>query len=95
MNDASRKLQRSEVKYRRLFESAQSGILIQSFPDEAIQEAMSSHRPYRAALRVAAALAELSSNPGTLYDADVVDAALAIFREYSFEIPAPVRSAIG
>ena len=36
-------------------------------------EAMTSHRPYRAALSLEAAMDELISNKGTLYDPDVVD----------------------
>ncbi len=39
-----------------------------------VLEAMASHRPYRAALGVEAALAELRAGAGTLYDADVVAA---------------------
>jgi len=39
-----------------------------------VLEAMASHRPYRPALGVEAALAELQAGAGTLYDADVVAA---------------------
>jgi HD-GYP domain-containing protein (c-di-GMP phosphodiesterase class II) len=39
-----------------------------------VVEAMSSHRPYRAALGVEAALDELRTNAGRLYDAEVVAA---------------------
>jgi HD-GYP domain-containing protein (c-di-GMP phosphodiesterase class II) len=45
-----------------------------------VVEAMSSHRPYRAALGVEAALAEISAGAGTLYDARVVAACEQVFR---------------
>jgi putative two-component system response regulator len=44
-----------------------------------VVEAMSSHRPYRAALGVEAALAEISAGAGALYDARVVDACCEVF----------------
>ncbi|MCL4367609.1 MAG: HD domain-containing protein [Actinobacteria bacterium] len=44
-------------------------------------EAMSSHRPYRAALGIEASLKEISQNRSILYSPDVVDACLAIFDE--------------
>jgi HD-GYP domain-containing protein (c-di-GMP phosphodiesterase class II) len=44
-----------------------------------VVEAMSSHRPYRAALGLDQALEEIDVNRGTLYDADVSDACLDIF----------------
>ncbi len=44
-----------------------------------VVEAMSSHRPYRASLGIEAALAEIRENRGTYYDAQVVDACLALF----------------
>jgi PAS domain S-box-containing protein/putative nucleotidyltransferase with HDIG domain len=50
-----------------------------------VVEAMSSHRPYRAALGVDAALEEIEKNKGKLYDADVVDVCLRLFREKGFE----------
>jgi len=50
-----------------------------------VVEAMSSHRPYRAALGVDAALAEITQNRGTLFDPDVVDACLAVFQDQQFE----------
>ena len=43
-----------------------------------VVEAMSSHRPYRPALGIEAALSEIMTNRGTLYDADVVDACVAV-----------------
>jgi HD-GYP domain-containing protein (c-di-GMP phosphodiesterase class II) len=44
-----------------------------------IVEAMASHRPYRAALGIESALAEISSNKGTLYDPVVADACITLF----------------
>jgi HD-GYP domain-containing protein (c-di-GMP phosphodiesterase class II) len=49
-----------------------------------VVEAMSSHRPYRLALGIDEALAEVSQNRGVLYDADVVDACSAVFSERGF-----------
>jgi PAS domain S-box-containing protein len=48
-------------------------------------EAMASHRPYRAALGIDAALDEISKNKGIRYDADVADACVRLFREKGFE----------
>jgi len=49
-------------------------------------EAMASHRPYRPALSIEAAVEEISENRGTLYDPDVVDACLQVFEEgFDFE----------
>jgi putative nucleotidyltransferase with HDIG domain len=45
-----------------------------------VVEAMSSHRPYRAALGIEAALAEVERGRGAEYDALVVDACLNLFR---------------
>jgi len=42
-------------------------------------EAMSSHRPYRPAIGIKEALAEISQNSGILYDSEVVAAALRVF----------------
>jgi putative nucleotidyltransferase with HDIG domain len=42
-------------------------------------EAMASHRPYRAALGIDAALEEISKNSGDLFDPDVVATCLKIF----------------
>ncbi len=44
-------------------------------------EAMSSHRPYRPALSLDEALAEIERGRGAQYDTDVVDACLRLFRE--------------
>jgi putative nucleotidyltransferase with HDIG domain/PAS domain S-box-containing protein len=49
-----------------------------------VVEAMSSHRPYRPALGVDVALAEIVKEKGTLFDSEVVDACLLLFREKGF-----------
>jgi len=49
-----------------------------------VVEAISSHRPYRAALGISFALDEISKNKGILYDANVVDVCLKLFREKNF-----------
>jgi PAS domain S-box-containing protein/putative nucleotidyltransferase with HDIG domain len=49
-----------------------------------VVEAMSSHRPYRPALGIDKALQEILDNRGILYDADVVDACLTVFRKRGF-----------
>jgi len=51
-----------------------------------VVEAMASHRPYRPAIGLDAALAEIENNKGTLYDADAVDACLRLFREKGFKL---------
>jgi PAS domain S-box-containing protein/putative nucleotidyltransferase with HDIG domain len=50
-----------------------------------VVEAMASHRPYRPALGINKALAEISQNKGVLYDSKVVDACLTLFRDKKFE----------
>lgn len=45
-----------------------------------VVEAMSGHRPYRAALGIPAALHEIQSRRGTLYDSGVVDACVALLQ---------------
>jgi PAS domain S-box-containing protein len=52
-----------------------------------VVEAMSSHRPYRAALGIEAALEEIEKNKGTLYDNAVVDACLSLFRQKGYKLP--------
>ncbi|MGA3279362.1 MAG: PAS domain S-box protein [Smithella sp.] len=52
-----------------------------------VVEAMSSHRPYRAALGIEAALEEIEKNKGILYDNVVVDACLSLFREKGYKLP--------
>jgi putative nucleotidyltransferase with HDIG domain len=49
-----------------------------------VVEAMASHRPYRPALGVDAALDEIARGAGTVYDADVCRVCISIFREAGF-----------
>lgn len=51
-----------------------------------VVEAMASHRPYRAALGIDVALKEIDDNRGVLYDADVVDTCLRLFRKKGFQL---------
>lgn len=48
-------------------------------------EAMSSHRPYRPALGIEAALQEIEQGRNTLYQGEVVEACLKLFRESAFK----------
>jgi PAS domain S-box-containing protein len=50
-----------------------------------VVEAMSSHRPYRPALGIDKALEEISKNKGILYDPELVDTCLRIFKEKGFK----------
>lgn len=52
-----------------------------------VVEAMSSHRPYRAALGLDAALNEITRGRSTAYDAVVADACLKLFKEKAYAIP--------
>jgi HD-GYP domain-containing protein (c-di-GMP phosphodiesterase class II) len=47
---------------------------------------MSSHRPYRPALGVEAALAEISRGRGSAYDPAVADACLNLFRNKGYSL---------
>ncbi len=49
-----------------------------------VVEAMMSHRPYRQALGVEAALAEVEGNKGRLYDPAAVEACVDLFRNKGF-----------
>jgi PAS domain S-box-containing protein/putative nucleotidyltransferase with HDIG domain len=67
-----------------------------------VAEAMCSHRPFRAALGINAAIEEISQNSGRLYDPKVVDACLKLLKEkkYRFksetrDVPPPHRSRKG
>jgi PAS domain S-box-containing protein len=51
-----------------------------------VVESMATHRPYRPALGLNAALAEIENNKGTLYDAEAADACLRLFREKGFQL---------
>jgi putative nucleotidyltransferase with HDIG domain len=50
-----------------------------------VVEAIASNRPYRQAYGIDKALAEISSNRGKLYDSQVVDACLKLFKEKRFK----------
>ncbi len=50
-----------------------------------VVESMASRRPYREALGIDKALEEISQKKGTLYNPQVVDACLRLFREKGFE----------
>ncbi len=49
-----------------------------------VVEAMTSHRPYRAAIPVEDALKEIKKNKSKLYDPDVVDACVIVFEKEKF-----------
>jgi HD-GYP domain-containing protein (c-di-GMP phosphodiesterase class II) len=53
-----------------------------------VVEAMASHRPYRPALGMDAALNEIRAGRGTRYDQQVVDVCVALFEsgEFSFQL---------
>jgi PAS domain S-box-containing protein len=51
-----------------------------------VVESMASHRPYRPALGVDAALDEIEKNRGIFYDDAVADACLRLFREKGFQL---------
>jgi HD-GYP domain-containing protein (c-di-GMP phosphodiesterase class II) len=51
-----------------------------------VVEAMASHRPYRPALGIDAALNEILTHRNTLFDPLVVDACVSLFREKGFEL---------
>jgi len=50
-----------------------------------VVEAMASHRPFRPALGIDAALEEIDKSKGVLYDSDVAAACLKLFREKGFK----------
>jgi PAS domain S-box-containing protein len=52
-----------------------------------VVEAMGSHRPYRAARGIDAALEEIQSKSGILYDAATVKACVQLFREEGYKFP--------
>lgn len=51
-----------------------------------VVEAMSSHRPYRAALGANNALEEIRKHKGVFYDADAVDACIELFEKEGFTL---------
>jgi PAS domain S-box-containing protein/putative nucleotidyltransferase with HDIG domain len=52
-----------------------------------VVESMASHRPYRPALGIEAALEEIEKNKGIFYDDAVADACLRLFREKGYQLP--------
>ena len=50
-----------------------------------VVEAMASHRPYRPSLGLERALSEIVKHKGKLYDPDVTEACLRVFRDLAFE----------
>lgn len=53
-----------------------------------VTEAMASHRPYRPALGIDAAIEEIKAHRGTFYDPAAVDACLSVLdKDFSFEEP--------
>ncbi|MCX7975244.1 MAG: PAS domain S-box protein [Candidatus Aminicenantes bacterium] len=52
-----------------------------------VVEAMASHRPYRPALGIDASLKEIEEQQGILYDAEVVNACLQLFRKDGYQLP--------
>jgi HD-GYP domain-containing protein (c-di-GMP phosphodiesterase class II) len=57
-----------------------------------VVEAMASHRPYRPSLGVEAALQEIDERRGILYDEEVVNVCLRLFREKRFQFDFEYRS---
>ncbi|MBU1398103.1 MAG: HD domain-containing protein, partial [Proteobacteria bacterium] len=51
-----------------------------------VVEAMASHRPYRPGLGIDNALGEIEKNKGIVYDPDVVDVCLKLFREEGYQL---------
>jgi len=49
-----------------------------------VVEAMASHRPYRPALGIEAALEEIEKNKGSLYDDDASESCLKLFHEKGY-----------
>ena len=58
-----------------------------------VVEAMSSHRPYRAALGEKAALEEINQYRGILYDPELVDACVTLFEREGFQFDEPRQTA--
>ena len=52
-----------------------------------VLEAMASHRPYRASLGLEAAIREIETHRGILFDPEVVNAMLRLFREKGYQLP--------
>jgi len=52
-----------------------------------VLESMASDRPYRASLGIEAAISEIEKQRGILFDTEVVDAVLHLFREKGYQLP--------
>ena len=52
-----------------------------------VVESMASHRPYRAALGIDRALAEIERGSGSLYDPEIVKICIRLFREKNYQLP--------
>ena len=50
-------------------------------------ESMAAHRPYRAALGLDVAMAEIDNNRGQLYDPEVADAMGRLVRQKNYQLP--------
>ncbi len=59
-----------------------------------VVESMTSHRPYRPAIGLDKALAEVEAGKGNLYDTAVVEACVKLFRENRFAFPVHTMSPI-
>jgi len=57
-----------------------------------VVESMASHRPYRPARGLAAALAEIEAHQGSKYDVAVAAACLKLFREKGYKLPPAGRA---
>ena len=51
-----------------------------------VVEAMATHRPYRPALGIDKALEEISRNKGKLYDANITDVCIGLFKKDKYEL---------
>jgi len=51
-----------------------------------VVEAMATHRPYHPAQPIEVALDEISKNKGKLFDSDVVEACIRVFKEKGFRL---------
>ena len=51
-----------------------------------VVEAIASHRPYRPAYGIDVALEKISTNGGRLYDPEVVNTCLKLFKEKGFKL---------
>ena len=52
-----------------------------------VLESMASHRPYRASLGIEEGIHEIESHRGQLFDPEVVEAMLRLFREKEYQLP--------